>query len=106
MRRGGNLGATRLRRRWRPDDPMRVYDTLPPELRAWIAHTALPWSPTSCLKLWRRALREEGCAERARARLDRAEAACLARDRLDAKENGRPKDARFRMLASGIRTLL
>ena len=42
----------------------------------------------------------------ARARLDRAEAACLARDRLDAKENGRPKDARFRMLASGIRTLL
>ena len=74
---------------------MRVYDTLPPELRAWIAHAGLPWSPTSYLKLWWRALREERWAERAR--LDRAEAACLARDRLDAKENGRPKDARFRM---------
>jgi hypothetical protein len=81
MRRGGNLGATRLRARQRKVDPMRVYDSLPPELRAWLAHAALPWSPLSCLRLWRRALREEGCVDRARARLDRTEAACLERDR-------------------------
>ncbi|MBF9047228.1 hypothetical protein LSUCC0031_08900 [Rhodobacterales bacterium LSUCC0031] len=81
MRCGGNLGATRLRAKARQGDPMRVYDSLPPELRAWISHAALPWSPLSCLRLWQRALREEGCPMRARARLDRAEAACLARDR-------------------------
>lgn len=80
MRRGGNLGATRLRARPRQVDPMRAYDSLPPELRAWLAHAARPWSPLSCLRLWRRALREEGCPERARKRLDRAEAACLDRD--------------------------
>lgn len=81
MRRGGNLGATQLRAKTRALDPMRVYDGLPPELRDWVAHAALPWSPQSCLRLWQRALHEEGCVERARARLDRAEVACLARDR-------------------------
>lgn len=79
MRRGGNLGATALRTKRRAVDPMRVYDRLPPELRAWVANAALPWSPVSCLRLWRRALREEGCVLAARARLDRAEAACLDR---------------------------
>ena len=81
MRRGGNLGATRLPARRRTVDPMRAYDALPAELRAWVAHAARPWSPASCLRLWRRALAEEGCPARARARLDRAEAAMLARDR-------------------------
>lgn len=81
MRRNGNLGATALRAKARQGDPMRAYDSLPPELRAWVAGAALPWSPQSCLRLWRQALRDEGCPERARQRLDRAEAACLARDR-------------------------
>jgi hypothetical protein len=80
--RRGNLGATSLRPRRRELDPMRVYDRLPPELRAWMAEAALPWSPKSCLRLWRKALSEEGCPARARARLDRAEAALLARDRM------------------------
>ncbi|MDG3039994.1 DUF6525 family protein [Roseicyclus marinus] len=80
VRPGGNRGATRLKIRARAEDPMRAYDALPPELRDWIAHAARPWSPRSCLRLWRRALAEEGCTERARARLDRAEAAMLARD--------------------------
>jgi hypothetical protein len=84
MTRRGNLGATALRPRRRAVDPMRVYDRLPRELRAWMAEAALPWSPLSCLRLWRRALSEEGCPERARARLDRAEAALLARDRVRA----------------------
>lgn len=76
----GNLGATRLKRRSRAEDPMRAYDALPAELRDWVAHAARPWSPRSCLRLWRRAMAEEGCPKRARARLDRAEAAMLARD--------------------------
>lgn len=79
MRRGGNLGATALRTKRRAVDPMRIYDGLPPELRLWLANATLPWSPLSCLRLWRRALREEGCVQRARARLDQAEAACLER---------------------------
>jgi hypothetical protein len=80
MTRAGNLGATRLRRRRRRLDPMQVYDRLPPDLRAWMAEAALPWSPLSCLRLWQRALQEEGCPARARTRLDRAEAALLARE--------------------------
>ena len=81
MRRGGNRGATRLPARLREVDPMRAYDRLPPELREWVAHATRPWSPASCLRLWRKALSEEGCPERARERLTRAEAALLARDR-------------------------
>ena len=77
----GNLGQTRLRGRRRDVDPMAAFDALPPDLRAWMAEAALPWSPVSCLKLWRRALSEEGCPERARARLDRAQAVLLAKDR-------------------------
>jgi len=75
-----NLGETRLRGRRRRVNPMQAYDALPPDLRAWVAQAALPWSPTSCLKLWRRALAEEGCTDRARARMDRAEQAMLAKD--------------------------
>ena len=81
MKRGGNLGATHLPARRRAVDPMRIYDRLPPELRNWMAHAARPWSPMSCLRLWRKALAEEGCPERARQRLDQAERAMLARDR-------------------------
>lgn len=80
VRRGANLGATRLRRRRAACDPMRAYDALPAELRAWVAEAARPWSASSCLKLWRRALAEEGCPDRARARLDRVEQALIARD--------------------------
>jgi hypothetical protein len=61
-------------------DPMRAYDRLPPDLRAWLADAARPWSPTSCLRLWSKALSEEGCPKRALDRLNRAEAAMLARD--------------------------
>ena len=59
---------------------MQVYDRLPPELRDWMAQAALPWSPTSCLRLWRRAVSEEGCVLRARQRMERAEQAMLARE--------------------------
>jgi len=77
----GNLGATSLRRRTRGRDPMRTYDTLPPELRAWIAQAALPWSPRSCARLWEKARRKGFDARHAYDQLNRAEARALARDR-------------------------
>jgi len=87
----GNLGQTRLRGRRRQTDPMRAYDALPPELRAWMAQAALPWSPASCLRLWRKLMAEEGCAQRVLGRLDRAERAMLEREgALAAVTAGRP----------------
>ncbi len=75
-----NLGQTRLKRRRRRADPMSDYDALPPVLRLWVAQAALPWSPRSCLRLWR-AARAKGASEgEALARLSRAEADLLARD--------------------------
>ncbi|SIT84476.1 DUF6525 family protein [Pontibaca methylaminivorans] len=77
--RGRNL-ATSLKRRNRPR-PMERYDRLPPELRGWLAGAALPWSPHSALKLWRRLKREcQGDMAAIRRRMDLAEARMLARD--------------------------
>ncbi|MFE3837263.1 DUF6525 family protein [Pseudogemmobacter sonorensis] len=74
--------ATSLRRRNRAD-PMRRYDRLPPELRGWLATAALPWSPCSALRLWRRLLRETGeDVPAALRRMDLAEARMLGRDGL------------------------
>ena len=70
--------ASSLRRRSRPR-PMEHYDRLPPELRAWLAKAALPWSPQSALRLWQRVAPREGAGEALR-RLDLAEARLLARD--------------------------
>ncbi|WP_294978179.1 DUF6525 family protein [Tabrizicola sp.] len=51
---------------------MSVHDRLPPELRIWLAGAALPWSATSALRIWHRALRESGCPKAALDRLHRA----------------------------------
>ncbi len=59
---------------------MAAYDGLPPPLRAWLAGAALPWSAHSARRLWQRALAEGCCHEKARARLDLAEARALMRD--------------------------
>jgi len=65
----------------RRHSPMRAFDRLPPDLRDWLHQAALPWSATSALRLWQRALVQSGGdAARARARLDAAEARTLARD--------------------------
>lgn len=75
----GNL-ATSLRRRRRAQS-IDLFDRLPAELRHWLTQAALPWSPASALRLWRRALPECGGDVRlARERLARAEARLLARD--------------------------
>lgn len=80
MMRASNLGATRQRRRRRNSDPMRAYDALPAPLRRWMAEAALPWSPTSCRRIWVRARERGENIEDVLDRLSRAEAACLARD--------------------------
>ncbi|WP_372802524.1 DUF6525 family protein [Paracoccus seriniphilus] len=77
MRRPSNLGATRLRRRSRAEDPMRTFDTLPRPLRRWLAEAAMPWSPASCRRIWMRARSEGEPVEDILARLDRAEKKCL-----------------------------
>ncbi len=75
----GNL-STSLKRRSR-GRAMDRYDRLPPDLRRWLAGAALPWSPCSVLRLWRRFRREcAGDADAIRRRMDLAEARMLARD--------------------------
>ena len=60
---------------------MAEFDRLPPAARRWLAQAVLPWSARSVRRLWGRALRDAGGDEAAvLARLDRAEAARLARD--------------------------
>lgn len=75
-----NAGATRLRRKRSQSDPMRLYDGLPPALRGWLAGAALPWSPSSCRRIWFKALKEGADEAEALARLARAEARALAKD--------------------------
>ena len=60
---------------------MHPYDRLPKPLRQWMAEAARPWSPASCLRLWRRAVSEGASVDTALNRLDRTERALLARDR-------------------------
>lgn len=76
----GNLGETCLARRRTRRDPMRAFDALPPSLRRWIADAALPWSPTSCRRIWQRARARGEPVEAILARLDRAEALTLSKE--------------------------
>jgi hypothetical protein len=82
MRRASNLGATRLRRRKRAEDPMRAFDALPLPLRRWMAEAAMPWSPASCRRLWRRARAKGAPVEAILAMLDHAEAKRLGHEGL------------------------
>lgn len=70
---------TSLKRR-ASGDPMTRYDSLPQELRGWLATAALPWSATSALRLWRRAMADCACPDHARTCLCAAEARLLAKD--------------------------
>jgi len=74
----GNL-ASALPRKRATGCAMAAYDQLPPTLRRWLAQAALPWSPQSALRIWQRSRADEAAAL---ARLTRAEAATLQRDRI------------------------
>ncbi|MFN4193118.1 MAG: DUF6525 family protein [Tabrizicola sp.] len=73
-----NLSAPRTRRR--KTDRMAAHDRLPPDLRVW----------ASLLRLWQRALGATGCPQQAAARLTRAEARTLARDRAAVRGSAYP----------------
>ncbi|SLN34505.1 hypothetical protein ROJ8625_01624 [Roseivivax jejudonensis] len=78
--RRGNARSS-LRRRTCIGDPMKAYDRLPPELRAWLTEAALPWSARSARRAWQRALRETGGDTKAASeRLSHIEQANLAKD--------------------------
>lgn len=75
--RPNNRGSTGLRTRARRGNPMEIYDRLPGDLRQWMAGACLPWSPHSCLKIWRNA-RARGLPVQERLELlDRIEQATL-----------------------------
>ncbi|MEO1001245.1 MAG: DUF6525 family protein [Pseudomonadota bacterium] len=76
----GNLGQTNLRRRRRPGDPMQSYDALPAPLRRWLSEAALPWSPASVGRIWRRALAAGKSPDEVLSTLSTLEARQLARD--------------------------
>lgn len=76
----GNLGQTAQRPRSRSRDPMAAYDALPGPLRLWLADAALPWSPASVLRLWRRLRAGGATPAQTLAALDRAEAMALRRE--------------------------
>ena len=62
---------------------MAAYDRLPPALRRWLAGAALPWSPSSARRAWRRAMWKALGRERvALTIMDALEAERLARDAL------------------------
>ena len=73
-----NRGATSLRRR--RSHPMRDFDRLPPELRAWLARASLPWSPRSVQKAYDRALSRTHDPRRAIEELSRIEQRQVAKD--------------------------
>jgi hypothetical protein len=77
---------SRRRRSRAARDPMADYDSLPAELRRWLAHAALPWSPRSAHRAWLRALSETGHPKAALARLDALQSRRLSRDRLAAPQ--------------------
>jgi hypothetical protein len=69
--------ASSLRRR---ASTMQDYDRLPPELRAWLAQAALPWSVTSVRKLWAQAKRRYPSPDAALRHLTQVEQRALSRD--------------------------
>ncbi|WP_299144959.1 DUF6525 family protein [uncultured Tateyamaria sp.] len=81
LQQSGNLGQTRLRGKRRNVDPMQAYDALPTQLRRWLCHAALPWSPASARKIWNRARATGLDTDEAIALLRRSETNTLAREK-------------------------
>lgn len=75
-----NRGATTLKCRRVRRDPMRDYDRLPAELRAWLAGAILPWRPRSALTAFEKARARLGDEKLALRELDRIQAAMVSKD--------------------------
>lgn len=75
-----NRGATTLKCRRVRRNPMRDYDRLPAELRAWLAGAILPWRPRSALIAFEKARARLGDTRLALRELDRIEAVMVSKD--------------------------
>ena len=76
----GNRGQTSLKLKRRNEDPMREFDRLPPELRAWLASAVLPWRPRSVRRAFDRAVARTRDRSRALEELDRLQDKIVAKD--------------------------
>jgi hypothetical protein len=76
----GNRGQTSLKLKRRNEDPMREFDRLPPELRAWLASAVLPWRPRSVRRAFDRAVARTRDRSRALEELDRLQDKLVAKD--------------------------
>jgi len=76
----GNRGKTSLKLKRRNADPMREFDRLPPELRAWLAAAVLPWRPRSVRRAFERAVARTRDRVRALEELDRLQDRLVAKD--------------------------
>lgn len=76
----GNRGRTGLKLKRRTEDPMRDFDRLPPELRAWLAAAVLPWRPRSVRQAYDRAVARTRNRARALEELDRLQDRLVAKD--------------------------
>ena len=75
-----NLGHTSLKRKRRQNDPMRDFDRLPPELRAWLSTAALPWAARSVQRAYDKAIAETSDTDAALQALDALELRLITRD--------------------------
>ena len=85
-----NLGHTKLRRKSRSGDPMHTFDRLPAPLRQWLSRAALPWSPSSARRIWKKLLSQGLSHEEALVFLAKAEAGTLAKEKQVAGLTGIP----------------
>ena len=75
-----NRGKTSLRLKRRNEDPMREFDRLPAELRAWLAAAVLPWRPRSVRRAFDHAVARTEDSSRALEELDRLQDKLVAKD--------------------------
>ncbi|WP_323766397.1 DUF6525 family protein [Marinovum sp.] len=85
-----NSGKTSLRRKRRPGDPMRTYDSLPRELRLWLAAAVLPWGAQSVRRAYDRALARTGTTQSALRELDALQQRLVDKDARQVWEQGHP----------------
>ncbi|WP_224826024.1 DUF6525 family protein [Cognatishimia sp. MH4019] len=75
-----NRGKTSLKCKRRTANPMREYDHLPAELRAWLSQAVLPWRAGSVKRSFDKALAKTGDPAKALQELDHLQARLIAKD--------------------------
>jgi hypothetical protein len=98
-----NRGTTSLKLKRRNEDPMREYDRLPAELRAWLASAVLPWRPRSVLRAFERALARTKDHARALEELDQLQDRLVARDAREVWGSNYPFVSQARERSQGAR---